>query len=70
LYCLFLFDVFFVRYSVKLVVFDETGEAIFVVFDADMNFLLDRHCASNVALAKIFLICVDICIYEYINLIS
>lgn len=40
------------RYSVKLLVSDETGEAIFVVSDADINFLLDRHCASMVDLAK------------------
>jgi hypothetical protein len=54
---IFFLNFFFVRYSVKLVVSDVTGEAIFVVSDADMNFLLDMQCASMVALSKVFLIC-------------
>ncbi|PNY02899.1 replication factor-A carboxy-terminal domain protein [Trifolium pratense] len=40
------------RFRVKLKVCDGSGQAIFIVFDDDMNKLLGKHCHELVALSK------------------
>jgi hypothetical protein len=46
---------------VKVKVFDATGEAVFVVFDGDVNNLLGHSCGDLLSLSKvcaIFICCV------------
>ncbi|XP_045824285.1 uncharacterized protein LOC123916785 isoform X2 [Trifolium pratense] len=40
------------RFMVKLKVYDGSGQAIFIIFDDDMNKLLGKHCHELVALSK------------------
>lgn len=43
-----------IRYKVKLRVSDATGYVVFLLFDNDMNYLLNKQCSSLVSAAKVF----------------
>ena len=48
--------IFFCRYKVKLDVSDSHADAVFVVFDGDIQNLLDTPCSTLVSLSKVFII--------------
>jgi hypothetical protein len=63
IFCVFLFsnldNWFFVslyfRFRLKLRVSDGSGQAVFVLFDGDVNFLLGKHCHELVSVPKVCL---------------
>jgi hypothetical protein len=63
IFCVFLFSIldnwFFVslyfRFRLKLRVSDGSGQAVFVLFDGDVNFLLGKHCHELVSVPKVCL---------------
>jgi hypothetical protein len=51
---------------VKLIVEDGTGDAIFVLFDNDVHYLLEKQCASLVANSKVCpIFCVSVIFWLY-----
>jgi hypothetical protein len=43
----------YVRFRLKLRVVDGTGEAVFVVFDRDLNLLVGENCQNLVTLSEV-----------------
>lgn len=41
------------RYRVKVHVTDGTDEAVFVLFDSDVSYLIEKQCSVLVATAKV-----------------
>lgn len=44
---------FLYRYKIKLRVDDGTGDSVFVLFDSDVHYLLEKQCSVLVANAKV-----------------